>query len=82
MPAAQDLPSSGRALVVAHSDAQDTAHLHRPVHCPATFLAQIIANARALPQARARRRADASEVIAAYQETIQRIRSLNSIERK
>lgn len=83
MPAGQDSPSSGRALVLVHSnDEHDTTHPHRAIHCPATFLAQVIANARALPQARARRRADASEVIAAYQDTIQRIRNLNSIGRK
>jgi hypothetical protein len=42
----------------------------------------MIASARRLPQARERRRADASEVIAAYQDTVQRIRNLNTIERK
>jgi hypothetical protein len=77
----QDLPSSNRALVVVATDGHE-AHPHRPIPRPAAFLTQLIANARRLPQARERRRAAASEVIAAYQDTIQRIRNLNTIERK
>lgn len=81
MPAGQDLPSSNRALVAVASDARK-AHAHRSVPRPAAFLTQMIASARRLPQARERRRADASEVIAAYQDTVQRIRNLKAIERK
>ena len=81
MPAGQDLPSSGRALVVLATAAHD-AHPHRPLPRPAAFLTQLIASARRLPQARERRRAEAAEVIAAYQDTVQRIRNLNAIERK
>jgi hypothetical protein len=44
------------------------------------FVAQLIASARRLPQARDRRRADPGEAIAAYQATVQRIRDLNEAE--
>lgn len=81
MPEGQDLPSSNRALVVVATDAHE-AHPHRAVPRPAAFLTQLIASARRLPQARERRRAEASEVIAAYQDTVQRIRNLNKIEHK
>jgi hypothetical protein len=79
MAAGQHLPSSSsRALVVVAAETRD-ARSHRPVSRPAPFLAQVIASARRLPQARERRRADAAEVIAAYQDTVQRIRNLNLI---
>jgi len=82
MTAGQDSPSSSsRALVVVAAQPHDT-HPHRLISRPAPFLAQVIANARRLPQARERRRADAAEVIAAYRDTVQRIRNLNAVERK
>ena len=82
MAAGQNLPSSSsRALVVVAANTHD-ARPHRPVSRQAPFLAQVIASARGLPQARERRRADATEVIAAYQDTVQRIRNLNLIGRR
>ena len=79
MTAGQDLPSSTRALVALGPD-RETVHPSNTVPRPATFLAHLLANARALPQARQRRRADAAEVIAAYQQTVQRIRNLNLVD--
>lgn len=81
MPAGQDSPSSNRALVVVAPD-QHEQHPHRTILRPAQFLTQLIASDRRLPQARERRRADAAEVIAAYQDTVQRIRNLNAVEPK
>jgi hypothetical protein len=71
-----DLPSSGRALVAVEAEREAPRPL-RPVHNDASFVAQLIANVRGLPQARERRRADPAEVIATYRETIARIRELN-----
>ena len=70
-----DLPSSSRALVPLAPDAH--VRQHPSIQRVSSFVAQLIANARALPQARARRRADPAEVIAAYRATIERIRELN-----
>ena len=68
MSAAIDSPSCQRALIAigptSHVDAR------RPIQRSATFLTQLIANARQLPQTRARRRAEPAEAIAAYRETI------------
>lgn len=52
------------------------AHLHRPVLGAATFLTHLIATARQLPQARARRRAEPSDAIAAYQATVDNLHKL------
>jgi hypothetical protein len=69
MAAVFDSPSSHRDLVVIAPEFHD-AHLHRPVLGTATFLTHLIATARQLPQARARRRAEPSDAIAAYQATV------------
>jgi hypothetical protein len=80
MPAANDLPSSGRALIRLASDATDTQPRHHAqTPTPSAFVAQLIASARRLPQARERRRAEPADAIAAYQATIQRIRNLNQV---
>jgi hypothetical protein len=76
MPSGTDSPSSSRALVRLVADAQESRP-HRPVPGAASFVAQLIANVRNLPQARQRRRADPAEVIAAYRETVARIHALN-----
>jgi hypothetical protein len=76
MPAPVDSPSSSRALVTLYPAQHETAS-RRPVERTANFLAQLIATARGLPQARERRRADPAEVIAAYRATVARIRALN-----
>ena len=76
MPAATDLPSSGRSLVLVGS-AEAGTHLHRPVQRVASFVAQLIANAARLPQTRDKRRAEPDEVIAAYRATVERLQRLN-----
>ena len=68
MPAAIDSPSCHRALIAI--EPAPPAHPHRPIQRTATFRTQLSANARQLPQARARRRAEPAEVIAAYRATI------------
>jgi hypothetical protein len=75
MLARTDSPSSSRALVTLASEARD-ARPHRPIPRAAAFLAHLVATARQLPQTRQRRRAEPSEVIAAYQATIARLRNL------
>ena len=77
MTAAGDSPSPGRMLVrVVPDDFEE--HPSRPaLRGAASFVAQLIASARGVPQVRARRRADPAEVIAAYRETVERIRQLN-----
>ncbi len=68
MPAGQNLPSEGRALVPVESSPN-----HAPGHPPtrvAAFLAHLIATARQLPQTRERRCAEPAEAIAAYQAAI------------
>jgi hypothetical protein len=76
MPAGTDSPSSHRALV-ALAPAPLDAHPHRPIQRTAAFLAHLIATARQIPQARARRRAEPADVIAAYQATIAKLKALN-----
>ena len=76
MLAGTDLPSSSRALVALATPAHD-AHPYRPVQRVATFITQLIATARQLPQTCQRRRADPAEVIAAYRATVERIHRLN-----
>jgi hypothetical protein len=76
MSSGADSPSSGRALVKLVPDTQEPRPLHT-VRGTASFVTQLIANVRGLPQARERRRADPADVIAAYRETIERIRELN-----
>jgi len=75
-PAANDSPSSSRALVISAGPEQ-SAKLHRPIQRAAAFVTHLIATARQVPQARARRRADPAEVIAAYRTTIARLQKLN-----
>ena len=76
-PAANDSPSSGRALVIS-SGPEQSAQPHRPIQRAAAFVTHLIATARQVPQARARRRADPAEVIAAYRTTIARLQKLNN----
>ena len=76
MSSGTDSPSSGRALVKLVPETQES-HLHPAARGTASFVTQLIANVRGLPQARERRRADPADVIAAYRETIERIRELN-----
>jgi hypothetical protein len=44
----------------------------------APFLTQLIANARQVPQACEKRRAEPNEVIAAYRDTMEKIQALNA----
>jgi hypothetical protein len=74
MTAGHDLPSLSRALVPVSTCASEP-HPHRTIQRPAPFLAHLIAGSERLPQARERRKADASEVIAAYRDTMARIRA-------
>jgi hypothetical protein len=60
------------ALVQSHHEPH-----HRPVQRASSFLTQLIASATRVPHARERRRADASEVIAAYRATVERLQKLN-----
>ena len=76
MLAGTDLPSSSRALVLVGSAAR-AMHPRRPVQRVASFVTQLIANAARLPQTREKRRADPSEVIAAYRATVERLQKLN-----
>jgi hypothetical protein len=71
-----DLRSSSRALVRLAAQTHD-AHPHRPVQRVASFIAQLLANAGRLPQAREKQRADPAEVIAAYRATVERLQKLN-----
>ena len=77
MPAANDSPSSHQALIVLAPDTN--AHHDRPVVRTANFLTQLIAAARQMPQARARRRAEPAEVIAAYQATIAKLHETGAV---
>jgi hypothetical protein len=61
------------ALVAQHYE----SHPHRPLLRASSFLTQLIASANRVPQAREKRRADASEVIAAYRATVERLQKLN-----
>ena len=76
MLAANDSPSSSRALVTVETQARE-AHPHRPIQRVSNFLTHLIATARQVPQTRERRRADPAEVIAAYRATVERLQSLN-----
>ena len=76
MPAANDSPSSSRALV-ALAPEHFERHSQQRTQRAASFVAQLIASARQVPQARAKRRAEAAEVIAAYRDTVARIQRLN-----
>jgi hypothetical protein len=77
MPAEADVPETpSRALVTLAPKPHD-AHPHRSVQRAALFLTQLIASASRVPQARERRRADPSEVIAAYRATVERLQRLN-----
>jgi hypothetical protein len=76
MLAETDLPSSSRALVPVGSPAAET-HAHRPVQRVASFVTQLIANASRVPQTREKRRAEPTEVIAAYRATVERLQKLN-----
>ena len=71
MTATIDSPSCQRALVAIGPVSPVRAH--QPIRRNATFLTQLIAHARQLPQARARRRAEPSEVIAVYRDTIAKL---------
>ncbi|MEI8152515.1 MAG: hypothetical protein WCG92_13065 [Hyphomicrobiales bacterium] len=71
-----ETPSISRALVPIAAETHDD-HPHRPVQRVSTFLAQLIANARRVPQTREKRRADPGEVIAAYRATVERLQKLN-----
>jgi hypothetical protein len=74
--AAIDSPSCSRALVPV-DDAPHGERTHRPIRRTAAFLAHLIATAGQVPQARARRRAEPAEVIAAYRAATARWRALN-----
>jgi hypothetical protein len=76
MLAANDSPSSGRALVTVETQPTDV-HPHRTIQRVSNFLTHLIATARHEPQTRERRRADPAEVIAAYRATVERLQSLN-----
>jgi hypothetical protein len=76
MLAANDSPSSGRALVTVERQAR-AAHPHRAIQRVSNFLTHLIATARHVPQTCERRRADPAEVIAAYRATVERLQSLN-----
>jgi len=71
MSAAIDSPSCQRALIAIEPVSQ--VRVHRPIQRTATFLTQLIANARQLPQTRTRRRAEPAEAIATYRETIAKL---------
>ena len=71
-----NLPSSSRDLVPLAAQAHDE-HPHRPVQRVSTFLTQLIATARKLPQARAKRRAEPAEAVAAYRATVESLQTLN-----
>jgi len=76
MLAGTDLPSSSRALVLVGSAAPET-HPRGPIQRTASFVAQLIANASRVPQTCQKRRADPTEVIAAYRATVERLQRLN-----
>jgi hypothetical protein len=77
MPEAYDSPSSQRALVPLVRQSQVESHA-RPMRQAASFVTQLIATARGLPQTRERRRAEPADVIAAYQATIAKLQKLNA----
>jgi hypothetical protein len=69
------LPSSGRELVPLTAQAHNERP-HPQVRRVSNFLAQLIATARKLPQANAKRRADPAEAVAAYRATVERLHTL------
>jgi hypothetical protein len=77
MPSGNDSPSSSKALVRLVS-VQDEPHVAAATTRPAAFLAHLIATRQQLPQTRARRRAEPSDVIAAYQAVMAKIQKLNN----
>ena len=76
MAAANDSPSSSRALVPLKLIKSDP-HLRRTPRL-APFLAQVIASAKQLPQTRERRRAEPEDAIAAHKAAIARIQKMNA----
>ena len=76
MPAGLDSPSPSRALVLVGPAAPDV-HPRRPIQRVASFVTQLIANAHRVPQTREKRRAEPTEVIAAYRATVERLQKLN-----
>jgi hypothetical protein len=79
MPEASDLPSSSRALVplIPLKPQRDEPH-YGPVQRVASFITHLIATSEQLPQTREKRRANAADVIAAYQATVSRLKQLNN----
>jgi hypothetical protein len=77
MPAESDSPETPSRALVTLVPKPHEAHPHRSVQRAALFLTQLIASASRVPQARERRRADPSEVIAAYRATVERLQRLN-----
>jgi hypothetical protein len=66
-PAAEAASSDGRALVPVSPPPPAAEDERRPMRRnSASFLAQLIANERQLPQTRERRRAEPNEALAAY----------------
>jgi hypothetical protein len=66
-PAAEAAPSEGRALVAVSPPQPAAEGERKPMRRnSASFLAQLIANERQLPQTRERRRAEPNEALAAY----------------
>ena len=76
MQAGTDLPSSSRALVLVGT-AEPETHPRQSIQRVASFVTQLIATAARLPQTREKRRADPTEVIAAYRATVERLQKLN-----
>jgi hypothetical protein len=74
-----DSPSSSNALVTLKPETTDDwdSRPHRPLHRVSTFITQLIATARHVPQTREKRRADPEQVIAAYRATVERLQKLN-----
>jgi hypothetical protein len=74
-----DSPSSeSRALTVVSPLVANDNRPRVQTRRAAPFLAQLIANARQVPQTCEKRRAEPNEVIAAYRETMDKIRKLNT----
>jgi hypothetical protein len=76
MSAGHHLPSSGRALVPLATPPEPSPP-HPPTRRVAAFLAHLIATARHAPQTCERRRAEPSEVIAAYRAALEKTHSQN-----
>jgi hypothetical protein len=79
MPAGYDSPSSeSRALTVIAAPPANDNRAYVQTRRAAPFLTQLIANARQVPQACEKRRAEPNEVIAAYRDTMEKIQALNA----